>query len=39
MAVPMPSKAPRGGAWEEVGLENPKRTQFICSVVSVSENG
>ena len=35
----MPSTAPRGGAWEEVGLENPNRIQFMCSVVYVSENG
>ncbi len=35
----MPSIAPRGGAWEEVGLENANRIQFMCSVVYVSENG
>lgn len=35
----MPSTAPYGGAWEEVGLENASRIQFICSVVSVSESG
>jgi len=30
---------PCGEAWEEVGLENAKRNQFMCSVVYVSENG